>query len=149
MIEPLSDFEHYDDETARVIAAGHDRDPGLVGFLGVSVVDTGPGRLRCEIEVRDQLLTPFRNLHGGVIAALCDHVLGTVCYPVMPKGAWAATTEIKINYLAAVTTGTVTAEARVIALTNRTAVVRIDVTNEGRPVAIAQGTVLVVRPKKG
>jgi uncharacterized protein (TIGR00369 family) len=68
-------------------------------------------------------------MHGGVIAALCDHVLGTVCYPVIPRGSWAATTEFKLNYLAPVTEGTVRAEARVESLTKRTAVVRIRVVN--------------------
>jgi uncharacterized protein (TIGR00369 family) len=93
-------------------------------------------------------LTPVRNLHGGVLAALCDHVLGTVLYPVVPRGAWAATTEFKINYLAAVTTGFLDARAEIISLTKRTAVVRIDVENEGRLVCAAQGTVLVVAPKQ-
>jgi 1,4-dihydroxy-2-naphthoyl-CoA hydrolase len=70
--------------------------------------------------------------------------LGCVMYPLMPRGAWAATTEFKINYLAAVRGGTLTAEARVLTLTKRTGVVRIDVTNDGRLACVAQGTVLVV-----
>ena len=103
--------------------------------------------LRAEIDVRDELSTPFGNLHGGVIAALCDHVLGTVCYPVIPRGAWAATTEFKVNYLAPVTTGVLAATARIVSMTRRTAVVRIDVENEGRLVCAAQGTVLIMQPK--
>ena len=67
-------------------------------------------------------------------------MLGTVLYPVIPRGAWAATTEFKINYLAAVTTGALDARAAIISLTKRTAVVRIDVENEGRVVCAAQGT---------
>ncbi len=103
--------------------------------------------MRAELEIRDELLTPFGNLHGGVLAALCDHVLGTVCYPVMPRGAWAATTEFKLNYLAPVTSGSLAAEARIVSMTKRTAVVQIEVTNDGRPVCLAQGTVLVMPPK--
>lgn len=34
-----------------------------------------------------------------------DHVLGTVLYPVIPRGAGPATTEFKIDYLAAVMIG--------------------------------------------
>ncbi len=94
--------------------------------------------MRAELEIRDELLTPFGNLHGGVLAALCDHVLGTVCYPVMPRGAWAATTEFKLNYLAPVTSGMLAAEARIVSM---------KVTNDGRPVCLAQGTVLVMPPK--
>ena len=93
-------------------------------------------------------MTPFGNLHGGVLAALCDHVLGTVCYPVIPRGAWAATTEFKLNYLAPVTEGVLEASATIVSLTKRTAVVRIEVMNGERLVCTAQGTVLVVAPKK-
>ena len=61
--------------------------------------------------------------------------------------AWAATTEFKVNYLAPVTTGVLAATARIVSMTRRTAVVRIDVENEGRLVCAAQGTVLIMQPK--
>ena len=38
-----------------------------------------------------------------VISVMVDHVLGSVMYPVMPRGWWAATTEFKVNLLAPVT----------------------------------------------
>ena len=120
---------------------------GLPGYLGVVFVDFQPGRLRAEMEVRPELLTPFGNMHGGVLAALCDHVLGCVCYPHMKPGQWAATTEFKLNLLAPVKTGLVVAEAELIAMTKSTAVVRIDVTNDGRACCAAQGTVLIIDPK--
>ena len=120
---------------------------GLPEYLGVRHTEVGPGILRAEVDMRDELKTPAGNLHGGVLAALCDHVLGTVCYPVIPRGAWAATTEFKLNYLAPVTEGTLAATARIESLTKRTAVVRIEVENAGRTACIAQGTVLVMAPK--
>jgi 1,4-dihydroxy-2-naphthoyl-CoA hydrolase len=131
--------------TADVAAGGG----GLPAFLGLRHTEVGPGRLVAEVPVRDDLKTPFGNLHGGVLAALCDHVLGTVLYPVIPRGAWAATTEFKLNYLAPVTTGVLTATATIVSLTKRTAVVRIDVDNDGRRACVAQGTVLVMAPKGG
>jgi 1,4-dihydroxy-2-naphthoyl-CoA hydrolase len=142
------DFAQYDAKTAAGLQGPAGGGGGLAVFLAIEHVEVGPGTLHARAAVRDDLLTPFRNLHGGVIAALCDHVLGTVLYPVIPRGAWAATTEFKINYLAAVTTGDLDARARIISLTKRTAVVRIDVENEGRLVSAAQGTVLVVAPKQ-
>ena len=159
MGEPASRFERYDEDVARGLVEAHDRAGGLPGWLGIRVVEVWPGGLRAQLEVRDELLTPFRNLHGGVLAALVDHVLGTVCYPVMPAGSWAATTEFKLNYLAPVTSGTLTAVSEVISLTKRTAVVGISVTATpgpgGRPdnaagdrlVCTAQGTVLVMAPR--
>ena len=140
-------FETYDERVAEGLVRAHEKAEGLPGYLGIRLAETWPGGMRAEIEVRDELLTPIGNLHGGVLAALCDHVLGTVCYPVMPRGAWAATTEFKLNYLAPVTSGTLAAVAQIISLTKRTAVVRIEVDNDGRQVCVAQGTVLVMRPK--
>jgi uncharacterized protein (TIGR00369 family) len=120
----------------------------LPEFLGIKHVEVGAGELHARVEVRDDLKTPFGNLHGGVLAALCDHVLGTVLYPVIPRGAWAATTEFKLNYLAPITDGELDAHARIVSLTKRTAVVRIDVENAGRLACVAQGTVLVMAPRK-
>jgi len=142
------DFPQYNARTAAGLQGSAAAAGGLAAFLAIDHVTVGPGSLHARVAVRDDLLTPFRNLHGGVLAALCDHVLGTVLYPVIPRGAWAATTEFKINYLTAVTTGVLDACAEIISLTKRTAVVRIDVENEGRLVCAAQGTVLIVAPKQ-
>lgn len=142
-------FESYDAEVADAILVNHDGQGGLPGFLGVRAVEVGPGRLVCALDARAELLNPFGSLHGGVVSALVDHVLGAVVYPLIERGAWAATTEFKINLLAAVRDGEVVADARVVSLTRRTAVVRIDVTNDGRLVAIGQGTVLITSPRAG
>jgi uncharacterized protein (TIGR00369 family) len=141
------EFPQYDPKVAASLERAADNAGGLPQLLGIRHVEVGPGLLRAQLDVRDELKTPFGNLHGGVIAALCDHVLGTVLYPVIPRGAWAATTEFKLNYLAPVTTGTLEAQARIVSLTKRTAVVRIDVENESRLTCVAQGTVLVMAPK--
>ena len=86
-------------------------------------------------------------MHGGVLSAFCDHMLGCVCYPAMKKGQWAATTEFKINLTAPVSKGMVEAKAEIINLGRTQAVVRIDITNEGRTAAVAQGTVTIRDPK--
>ena len=143
-----AEFPLYNEKTAAGLQGSATSAGGLAGFLGIEHIDVGRGSLHARLAVRDDLLTPFKNLHGGVLAALCDHVLGTVLYPVIARGAWAATTEFKINYLAAVTVGALDARAEIISLTKRTAVVRIDVENEGRLVCAAQGTVLIVAPKE-
>jgi uncharacterized protein (TIGR00369 family) len=140
-------FEHYVEKLARNMSTSHAAAGGLAAFLGLRAVHWGPGELDVELDVRPELLTPFGNMHGGVTSALCDHVLGTVWYPVIPRGAWAATTEFKLNLIAPVTEGAVRAEARIESLTKRTAVVRIRVQNGDRLAALAQGTVLVMPPK--
>ena len=121
---------------------------GLPKYLGVNIVDVGPGTLRAEMHVKDELLTPFGNIHGGVLAAVCDHVLGCVCYPLMERGSWAATTEFKLNLLAPVSGGVVIADAKIVSMTRSTAVVLIEVFNEERLVCVSQGTVTIRPPRK-
>ena len=122
---------------------GHRSDSGIDGFLGATVVEMEAGRLVVEFAVGDEHLTFIGNMHGGCLAALCDHCLGVVLYPVMPPGSWAATTEFKVNYLRPVSGGTCRATAVIESMTKRSAVVTIRVENEGRLAAIAQGTCTV------
>ena len=139
--------ERFDAEVAAGFMRANEKLTGLPKFLGLRIIDIGPGTLRAEMSVREELLTPFKNVHGGVISAVCDHVLGCVCYPVMKRGQWAATTEFKLNLLAPVTGGTITADATIASFARTQAVVRIDVSNDGRLCAIAQGTVTIRDPK--
>jgi uncharacterized protein (TIGR00369 family) len=123
---------------------------GLPKYLGIRTVEMAPARMVAELDVREELLNPFGSAHGGVVAGLVDHVLGTVMYPVIERGQWAATTEFKLNLLSAVRGGTLRAEASIIAMSRRTAVVQVEVTNDGKLACLAQGTVLIPekRPEK-
>jgi uncharacterized protein (TIGR00369 family) len=120
---------------------------GLPAFLKIETMSVEPGRLTCGLPVTEELLNPFGAAHGGVVSALIDHALGAVCFPVIPRGSWPATQEFKINFLAPARVGRMEAEAHIVAMSKRTAVVRIDVTNGGRLVCAAQGTVAVMPPK--
>ncbi len=140
-------FETFNQEWADKIV-GRVSKKGIDSYLGLTVTEVTAGRLVCEMPITDELITMMGNLHGGCLSAMCDHVLGVVMYPVMPPGYWAATTEFKINLLAPVTGGTCVATAEIASMTKRLAVVRIEVENEGRLVALAQGTCTIVAPKK-
>ena len=121
---------------------------GIPGYLDIRLTAVGPGTMTAELAVRPELLNPFGSAHGGVLAALVDHVLGAVLYPLIPRGAWAATTELKLNFLAPIRDGVLQAHSEVISLTKRTAVVRIDATNGDRLVGAAQGTVTISEPRQ-
>ena len=139
--------ERYDAETAAAMAQLGDGLEGLPAYLGIRTTHMGPATMTAQLEVRADLLNPFGTLHGGVISALVDHVLGAVLYPVIEHGRWAATTEFKVNLLAAVRGGSVEARSTIVSLTRRTAVVQVEVDNDGRPCALAQGTVLIAEPR--
>jgi uncharacterized protein (TIGR00369 family) len=141
-------FEQFDPAIAESFLRASAAVTGLPAYLGVRVVEMTPGRLVASMAVRDELLTPFGTLHGGVMAGLVDHVLGCVLYPLMVRGQWAATTEFKLNYLAPVRGGTLTAESTVVSFSRRTAVIRVEVANDDQLACVAQGTLLVAEPAK-
>ena len=140
-------FDHYDPDLASLITASPGGGGGLPDYLGIRTTDVGPGTMTAELDIRPELLNPFGSVHGGVLAALTDHVLGAVLYPVIPKGAWAATTQLNLNFTAAVKDGTLVARSEIISLAKRTAVVRIDIHNGDRLVGAAQGTVTITAPR--
>ena len=87
-------------------------------------------------------------VENGTIAAGCgDSGRACVCYPAMGKGQWAATTEFKINLTAPVRGGSIEARAEILNLSRSQAVVRIDMLNDGRTCAMAQGTVTIHNPR--
>ena len=141
-------FEKFNKEIAQYVINASDKQKGLPAFLGIKLVEFGPGTLKAEIQVRDEFLTMFGNMHGGVLAAFIDHILGAVIYPLIEPGQWAATIEFKLNYISPVSKGNLKAEAEVISMTRSTAVVRASVNNEGRLCCSAQGTLIIRDPKK-
>jgi len=146
----VTTFEGYDEEIARMMLAGGldgRNGGGLPEWLGIRTVDVGPGWVVAELDVRDELLNPFGAAHGAVLASLADHVLGSAVFPVVPRGTWPASLEFKLNYLAPVRAGVLRARGEVVALRARTAVVRIDVENDGRAVGSALGTVSLQAPR--
>ena len=145
---PRPSFDTYDPVVAEAMASGI-RMTGVPAYLDIRVTDVGPGTMSAELDVRPELLNPFGTAHGGTLAALVDHVMGAVLYPLIPRGAWAATTELKLNFLAPIRDGVLRARSEVISLTKRTAVVRIDATNGDRLVGAAQGTVTISQPRQG
>lgn len=141
-------LKNFNQQLADGIKAANNAMTGLPKFLGCQITEIGPGFLKAELPVRKELLTPIGNMHGGVLAGFMDHILGVVLYPLMAPGQWAATTEFKLNYMAPVKTGLLSGESTVMAMTKNTAVVRGEVSNEGRLVCAAQGTLLIRDPKK-
>jgi len=140
-------FENFSPKVAEgMVRVNNEATSGLPHYLGVVFDEMGPGFLKAHFVVRPELVTPFGTMHGGAMAGFVDHVLGCVLYPLMAKGQWAATTEFKLNYLAPVKSGTVSAVSKVVLQGRRTAVISVEVDNDGRPACLAQGTLLISEP---
>ena len=118
------------------------RDPafgGLGRLLGMRPGVIGDGRCSWALTVRPDHLNPYGTVHGGVVYALVDQAMGGALFSRLEPGERCATLEIKINYLTAVTSGDITAEASLIQRTRRTALVEARVQAEDA-VLIAHAT---------
>jgi 1,4-dihydroxy-2-naphthoyl-CoA hydrolase len=145
-------FEHYDQEIAAAMLRSDRYSDGAAGgglpaYLKIETTSVAPGRLTCELPVTAELLNPFGAAHGGVVSALIDHALGAVCLPVVVPGSWPATQEFKLSFVAPARPGLMTADANIVSMSKRTAIVRVDVSNNGRLVCAAQGTVAIMPPR--
>ncbi|MEJ5254381.1 MAG: PaaI family thioesterase [Acidimicrobiales bacterium] len=143
--------ERFDHEIAeamvRASAAPEGFNTGIPAYLGIHFTEVVPGRCVAELEVGEHLLNPFGAAHGAVLASMVDHVLGSVVFPLVPRGTWPATLEFKLNYLAPVRPGRLRATARLRSLTQRTAVVEVDCESGDRLVGTALGTLALTPPR--
>jgi uncharacterized protein (TIGR00369 family) len=87
------------------------RATGLLGFE-VEFVEHGRAVLRLDVKPHHKQLNGV--VHGGILAALADTAAGMAAYTAVPRGTAIATIELKINYLEAVPSGRVKADARVL-----------------------------------
>jgi uncharacterized protein (TIGR00369 family) len=139
--------DRFDRELADAIVGRSFNDGGVPGYLGIRFTDMGPGWAVAELDVRPELHNPVGVAHGAVVASLVDHLLGSAVIALIPPRTWPATLEYKINYLNPAREGALVARAEVVSITKRTAVVRVECTNAGRPVASALGTIMLAAPR--
>lgn len=99
------EFAQFNQQIAKELQNAAATTGGLSKYLDFRHTEFAAGRLVVQMDARDDLLTPFGNLHGGCLSAMVDHCLGVVFYPVIPAGSWVATTEFKLNLLQPVSSG--------------------------------------------
>jgi len=116
-------------------------------LIGLNFSECKKGYSRCSLEVAEKLLNPHKVLHGGVVYSLADTGMGAALYTDLDDDELCATVEIKIAYFAAVTSGTLTCETKVIHRSKRIAVLESEIKNDGRLTAKAMGTFSVSKVK--
>ncbi len=109
----------------------------------------GDGRSRCEVQVREELFNPHGVLHGGVLYSMADTGMGGALYSILGEGESCTTVEIKIAYLAAVSSGILVCDTHVIDRRSRLAILESEIVNRSpdgeRLVAKALGTFYIYR----
>jgi len=117
----------------------------LIGLHFTSIAD---GHSQCTLEVNGKLMNPHNVLHGGVVYSMADTGMGTALYTRLSEGEMCATVEIKVAYFAAVSSGTLLCNTRVIHKSKAIAVMESEIENNGKIVAKAMGTYSIFKAKR-
>jgi uncharacterized protein (TIGR00369 family) len=110
------------------------------------LVSADPGRVVFSCRPDESVYNPIGAVHGGLVCALLDSVLGCALHSTLPLGRGFTSVEIKVNYLKAVrlSSGPLTATGTVVKSGTRVGFTEGVVTDaSGAAVATASSTLLV------
>jgi uncharacterized protein (TIGR00369 family) len=99
-------------------------------FLGLQLGDFHDGEASIQLEVRDELKQNQGVVHGGAVASLIDTASAFAVLTRIEITERVTTTDLTIHYLRPVTSGWMTARARIIRGGRRLFVLSVDVTND-------------------
>ncbi|TCJ13993.1 hydroxyphenylacetyl-CoA thioesterase PaaI [Flaviaesturariibacter flavus] len=126
-------------ELARQVVDQMMRNDRFSQWLGIEVLETGPGYSRIRMTLREEMLNGFGVVHGGIAFSLSDSAFAFACNN---RNNLSMALDTSINFLKPLQPGDVlTAEAREVHNGRSTGLYIITVTNqEGTQVALFKGT---------
>lgn len=118
-------------------------------FLGLQLGDIGDGDVSIHLDVRDELKQNQRVVHGGAVASLIDTASAFAVLTQVEVDERATTTDLTIHYLRPITSGRMTARARVVRGGRRLFVLSVEVRNDRDAlVATAVTTYIKIGPNR-
>jgi len=123
---------------AEAVRRGMFKDDAASQALGMQIEAVGPGYARIAMTVRPDMLNGFRICHGGFITTLADSAFAFACNS---HNELTVAAGIVVDFLAPAHEGDrLVAECHEVALTGRTGVYDIKVTNQhGKTVVVMRG----------
>ena len=113
--------------------------------LGMVLSELSPGQALVEIRSRGHHLQIYGNVHGGVIASLADTAIFWSLFSELDESAGITTVDLKVNYLAPVADGRLSARGRRIRLGRTLGLGETEIVNgEGKLVAHGTSSVIVL-----
>ncbi|MGH9949864.1 MAG: PaaI family thioesterase [Pyrinomonadaceae bacterium] len=110
-------------------------------LIGMKLVDIRPNEAVIEIEMRDDLRTPYGVLHGGVTATLIDTAMAFAVRTHIEPEAKTATIDLTVHYLRPHLEGKATCTAKVVRPGKRIFTVSADVVgSNGKLIATGLST---------
>lgn len=99
-------------------------------LLGMEVVTMKKGESTLRMPFKRELTHPYGMIHGGAIASLADSAVAMALVTVVDPNDRITTIEFKVNFLAPVSEGKLTAQAKILHKGGKTAVGDVEVLNE-------------------
>jgi len=119
-------------------------DVGFLEYIGGELMDLGDGYAQLAFEIRPHHTQHLGVVHGGAIATLADHCGWYAVISQLERGFTSVTIELKINYLKPAKGEILTAEAKVVNRTRRTAFTTIEIFAKDTLVAFATATYSII-----
>jgi len=124
-------------------------------LLGLNVSRVEEGYCQGVLETDDKLKNihetqgkVVRILHGGIISTLADTCMAFALVSSLDEDELPRTLEIKVSYFAAVTSGALVCESKIVHKGGSFAALESEITNDGRLVAKATATFGIVKAKR-
>jgi uncharacterized protein (TIGR00369 family) len=131
----------------RAIRDGDLPPPPIAALFGMRIRDIELGRVAFEYEPDESVYNPIGMVHGGVVCALADTVVGCAVHTTLDPGVGYTSIDLQIGYLRplSTTSGPIVATGLVTKPGRRVAFARAEITDgAGRLVATATGTCLII-----
>jgi len=106
--------------------------PPLMVTLGFEKPDIKQGEATFYFKPEEYHYNPIGSVHGGVVSAILDSVMGCTLQTTLPTGVGYTTLELKVNFLKAVSyqTGRMIATGRIIHSGKSTALIEGSLADE-------------------
>jgi uncharacterized protein (TIGR00369 family) len=99
-------------------------------LIGFELGEMKPGEASLHLDIRDELKQNQGVIHGGAVASLIDTAAAFAVVTRLEPGERVTTTDLTIHYLRPITSGRLTATARIVRGGRRLFVLAVQVTND-------------------
>jgi uncharacterized protein (TIGR00369 family) len=114
-------------------------------LMSMELLDFDIGTSRVEIRLQEKHLQPFGVVHGGVFSTIIDAAAFWAVYPEIDPEMGMTSVDLKLNYLAPATSGTLVALGRRIKVGKTLGLAEAQVANQdGRILAHGTSTVILL-----
>ena len=117
-------------------------------LIGLKFNKCEAGYSQCTLEINQNMMNPFKSLHGGVMYSMIDTGMGIALLNCLSDNEHCATIEIQISYFSPVTSGTLICESRLICRKGSIGFMEAKVKDNENLIASASGTFSIIDNKK-